>query len=64
MTVKKRVVIRNKMGYPVRVITGIDDNDKRTYAKVLGKSTLGPIYVTGQVFTIIREDPSFEVTVR
>jgi hypothetical protein len=62
--VVKRVVIRNKMMYPVRVTIGINENDKRTYAKVAGKSTLGPKVVSNQVFTIIKEDPSLEVIVK
>ena len=64
MATGKRIIIRNKMGYPLRIIIEINDDDKRTYAKVAGKSTLGPKVVSRQVYEIIKEDPGFEIIVR
>ena len=59
-----RVVVRNKMGYPIRVLKEIDSANRYTYTKIAGKTTVGPMMVSERVHIIISQDPSVEVTIR
>lgn len=57
----RSAVIRNKMAYPIQVLVAIEKNRNR-YRKIKGKTELGPLVLSLEVYQILQGNPNIVLT--